>query len=139
VKKTTLLELSLPVLVVLVTNDLWNRVKAYPGPKTNEREVVSVWPHEEPRAIGREDIHRPSFEIDWPPLARATGTEMIICPGGRGYIPLDRTRKRNTITEWLNSLGMAGLIVKHRLGFLSLSGNVAGRAAGAILCGRARH
>ena len=108
--------------------------KRTPGPKMNEREGISVWSNEVPEAIGRAEVRKPRLKMAWPPLMKVTGTEIIICPGGQGYIQLGRSRNGNTLTQWLNSLGAVNSMVKYRFGLLSLSGNVAGRAAGPMLC-----
>jgi hypothetical protein len=129
-----LFKLARQVLIFFIANGLWDELEAYPGPKMNEGEGISVWSNEVPEAIGRAEVRKPRLKMAWPPLMKVTGTEIIICPGGRGYIQLDRSRNGNALTQWLNSLGAASSMVKYRFGLLSLSGNVAGRAAGAMLC-----
>jgi hypothetical protein len=76
--------------------------KRTPGPKMNEREGISVWSNEVPEAIGRAEVRKPRLKMAWPPLMKVTGTEIIICPGGQGYIQLGRSRNGNTLTQWLN-------------------------------------
>ena len=48
-----------------------------------------------------------------PPADKAVGTAVVICPGG-GYGHLAMGHEGHQIAEWLNSLGMAGFILKYR-------------------------
>lgn len=49
-----------------------------------------------------------------PPREKATGTAVLICPGG-GYGALAFAHEGNAIAQWLNENGIAGIILKYRL------------------------
>ena len=48
------------------------------------------------------------------PTARISGTAMIICPGG-GYQHLAIDKEGHDIARWLNTIGIAGIVLKYRL------------------------
>ena len=48
------------------------------------------------------------------PTARITGTGIVICPGG-GYQHLAIDKEGHDIARWLNSIGIAGIVLKYRL------------------------
>jgi acetyl esterase/lipase len=49
-----------------------------------------------------------------PTREKATGTAVLICPGG-GYAALAFGHEGNAIASWLNDNGIAGIILKYRL------------------------
>ena len=56
----------------------------------------------------------PSVTVCLPPEGKATGTAVLICPGG-GYGTLAFNHVGNDIAGWLNNNGIAGIILKYRL------------------------
>jgi len=56
----------------------------------------------------------PSLTVLLPPKEKATGTAVLICPGG-GYGALAFNHEGNDIAKWLNDNGIAGIILKYRL------------------------
>jgi acetyl esterase/lipase len=53
------------------------------------------------------------LSIYLPDRARATGAAVVICPGGGyGFLAVDHEGVQ--VAEWLNSLGIAGLVLKYR-------------------------
>src|ERR1051325_10808695 len=48
------------------------------------------------------------------PTARITGAAMVICPGG-GYQHLAIDKEGHDIARWLNTIGIAGVVLKYRL------------------------
>ncbi len=56
----------------------------------------------------------PSVTVCLPPEDKATGTAVLICPGG-GYGTLAFNHEGNDIAKWLNDNGIAGIILKYRL------------------------
>ena len=56
----------------------------------------------------------PSLTVFLPPKEKATGTAVLICPGG-GYGALAFNHEGNDIALWLNDNGIAGIILKYRL------------------------
>lgn len=61
-----------------------------------------------------EKVTDPSLTVFLPPAEKATGTAVLICPGG-GYGVLAFDHEGFAIARWLNSNGIAGIILKYRL------------------------
>jgi acetyl esterase/lipase len=61
-----------------------------------------------------EKTTNPMLYIFLPPKEKATGTAVLICPGG-GYSALAFGHEGNAIASWLNDNGIAGIILKYRL------------------------
>lgn len=60
------------------------------------------------------DVTKPTLTIHRPAPDKATGTAMLICPGG-GYWDLYWQLEGEEVAEWLNSLGVTGIILKYRV------------------------
>ncbi|MCL4402831.1 MAG: alpha/beta hydrolase [Acidobacteria bacterium] len=84
-------------------------------PKGPQPKVELLWPGGAPGAVGNEDVDRPSISIYLPPAASATGTGVVVCPGG-GYAHLAMDHEGDQIARWLNSFGVAAFVLKYRLG-----------------------
>jgi acetyl esterase/lipase len=76
-------------------------------------EVRLLWPGGAPGATGNKDVDQPSLTIYLPPATKATGTGVIVCPGG-GYQMLAMDHEGRQIARWLNSIGMAAFVLKYR-------------------------
>jgi acetyl esterase/lipase len=61
-----------------------------------------------------EKVTNPLIFVYLPPKEEATGTAVLICPGG-GYSALAFNHEGNAIAKWLNDNGIAGIILKYRL------------------------
>ncbi len=61
------------------------------------------------------NIHNPSITVYLPPKEKATGTAVIICPGG-GHRLLVFGAEGVEPAKYLNSLGIAAFVLKYRLG-----------------------
>ncbi len=83
--------------------------------RPQEPNPVLLWPDGAPGAIGKEDADQPSLLIHLPAATKATGTGVVVCPGG-GYGHLAMDHEGRQIAEWLNSLGVAAFVLKYRLG-----------------------
>ncbi len=59
------------------------------------------------------NVSKPTLTIYRPPSDKNTGTAMVICPGG-GYWDLYWELEGEEVAAWLNSQGMAGIILKYR-------------------------
>jgi acetyl esterase/lipase len=59
------------------------------------------------------NVTRPSVTVYLPPVGTNTGTAMLICPGG-GYHDLFWELEGEEVLAWLNSQGIAGIILKYR-------------------------
>jgi acetyl esterase/lipase len=86
---------------------------AYDAKAAGSPKVELLWPDGAPGAKGREDGDKPSLTIYLPPLEKATGAAVVICPGG-GYGHLAMDHEGHQIAQWLNSFGVAGFILKYR-------------------------
>ncbi len=60
------------------------------------------------------DVQEPDIAVYLPSGANATGQAVVICPGG-GYHILAYNWEGTDIAKWLNSLGIAGIVLKYRL------------------------
>ena len=60
------------------------------------------------------DVTKPTLTIYRPPKEKDSGTAMLICPGG-GYWNLYWQLEGEEVAEWLNSLGVTGIILKYRV------------------------
>ncbi len=78
-----------------------------------EPKVELLWPEGAPGAKGTAEGDKPSLTIYLPPPEKATGTAVVICPGG-GYGHLAVDHEGHQIAQWLNSFGVAGFIVQYR-------------------------
>jgi acetyl esterase/lipase len=77
--------------------------------------IELLWPEGAPGAVGAEDQDRPSVGIYLPPPEKSSGAAVVICPGGGyGHLAIDHEGKQ--IAEWLNARGIAGFVLKYRLG-----------------------
>lgn len=60
------------------------------------------------------DVSNPSITVYLPPKDKATGVGILICPGG-GYARLAIDKEGHDVARWLNSIGVAGFVLKYRL------------------------
>jgi acetyl esterase/lipase len=60
------------------------------------------------------NVTKPTITIYRPAKEKDTGTAVLICPGG-GYWNLYWQLEGEEVAEWLNSLGMTGIILKYRV------------------------
>lgn len=93
--------------------------------------ILKIWPDGVPGSIKNENYFEKSTETDGeasrfekvtdpalyvllPPVEKATGTAVLICPGG-GYGGQAFSHEGFAIARWLNDNGIAGIILKYRL------------------------
>ena len=98
---------------VTVTAALVGTVHAAETVATQSIELL--WPNGAPGAKGSQEGDKPTLTICLPDKETTTGTAVVICPGG-GYGHLSMDREGQQIADWLNSIGIAGLILKYRHG-----------------------
>jgi acetyl esterase/lipase len=78
--------------------------------------VVELWPGGAPGAKGTDpDKDVPSISVWLPRPELATGSAVVVCPGG-GYAMLAVEHEGKQVAEWLNGLGIAAFVLKYRLG-----------------------
>ncbi|WP_046375208.1 alpha/beta hydrolase [Spirosoma radiotolerans] len=96
------------------------------------QEIIKLWPDEAiPNAIvgtqiteksetDANDILRisnvsvPTLTVYLPPKGKATGTAVMICPGG-GYGILAASHEGSDVARWFNDMGVAAFVLKYRL------------------------
>ena len=74
--------------------------------------VIVVGGAPDTRAI--RNVHRPTLTVHLPSEEKATGTGVVICPGG-GYNVMEIDKEGHEIAKWLNTFGIAGFVLKYRL------------------------
>jgi acetyl esterase/lipase len=98
---------------------------------SSQNTILKVWPDGVPGSMrsetyfeestmtgdiisGYDKVTVPTVTIFLPPVQKATGTAVLICPGG-GYGHLAFDHEGIAIARWLNNSGIAGIILKYRL------------------------
>jgi len=74
---------------------------------------VNVW-QGKPRVKSADANDTAKIYVYLPDKAIATGRAVVICPGG-GYEHLAMDHEGKQIAEWLNQLGIAGIVLKYRM------------------------
>lgn len=85
-------------------------LRAVDTPKTEP-----LWTGAVPGALGTADADVPTLTIYQPNRMQATGTLVVICPGG-GYQNLAMDHEGHQVARWFTARGVAAVIVKYRLG-----------------------
>src|SRR5579871_1537814 len=85
-----------------------------PMPDRTPDQVLRLWDNQAPGALGSEDAEIPTLTLFRPDPAKANGTVVVVCPGG-GYAHL-APHEGKPIAQWLNSIGVTGVVLKYRLG-----------------------
>ena len=75
---------------------------------------LPLWPEGAPAALGTAEKDIPTLTPYLPAPDKATGAAIVICPGG-GYGGL-ADHEGSQYARWLNELGIAGFVLKYRLG-----------------------
>lgn len=94
--------LSLALLVAVVTA------------QAEVKDPILLWPDGAPGATGEKNQDKPTITPFLPDPAIATGAAIVICPGG-GYGGLAGHEGKD-YALWLNEHGVAGFVLKYRLG-----------------------
>lgn len=107
------------LLALLLPKGLW----------AAEPQVMNVWPGKAPDETRQEkpetsetkgkvtrttNVFVPTLTIYPAPKDKNTGTAVVICPGG-GYSILAWDLEGVEVAEWLNSIGVTGIILKYRV------------------------
>jgi acetyl esterase/lipase len=83
---------------------------AQPGPT----KTLVLWENGAPGAVGKEASDIPTLRVFLPPADKATGAAIVICPGG-GYGHLADKHEGVDVARWLNSIGVAGIVLNYRI------------------------
>jgi acetyl esterase/lipase len=76
--------------------------------------VYLLWPEGAPLAKGKAEADVPKITVYLPAADRATGAAVVVCPGG-GYGGLAISYEGHDVARWLNTLGVAGIVLKYRV------------------------
>jgi acetyl esterase/lipase len=79
----------------------------------NQPPTQPLWPEGAPGAKGTKPEDIPSIQLYQPPADKATGSAIVVCPGG-GYRNLAQHEGHN-VAVWLNSIGVTAVVLKYRL------------------------
>ncbi len=105
--------------------------------------VIKIWPHDPPgesmdigpeqdmtkdtdnliagrRIIKLGNVTTPQAHVYLPPANLRTGASVVICPGG-GFSILAWDLEGTEVAQWLNTLGIAGVVLKYRVPTRDLS------------------
>ena len=74
-------------------------------PKPDAKKKIIIWQNVSAPTI---TVHKPAKEID-------TGAAVVVCPGG-AYNILALDLEGTEVVEWLNSIGVTGVLLKYRVG-----------------------
>jgi acetyl esterase/lipase len=66
------------------------------------------------RLIRLGNVSRPTISIHRPPREKDTGAAVLVCPGG-GYHILALDLEGSEVCDWLNSIGVTGILLKYRV------------------------
>jgi len=84
------------------------------GARAQSPTSFPLWPDGAPGALGTADKDIPTLTVYLPDPDKATGAAVVICPGG-GYAGLAQHEGRD-YARFLNEQGIAGFVLKYRLG-----------------------
>jgi acetyl esterase/lipase len=90
-----------------------------PGEKGDigpEKDTNTPKPNEPPEkyVITLGNVTQPTITVYHPPKEKATGTTIVVCPGG-GYSILAMNLEGTEICQWLNSIGVTAVLLKYRV------------------------
>lgn len=118
----------LPRLLLLATSALaLGPLSLTAATTASARPVIPLWPNGAPGSESRRtepekidgdkvsNIHQPTLTAYLPPADKATGTAVIVVPGG-GHRFLVMNHEGYNVADWLVQRGIAAFILKHRLG-----------------------
>ncbi len=71
-------------------------------------------PHEHPPILRLTDVTEPTISVYRPAKGTDTGAAVLICPGG-GYSILAWDLEGTEVANWLNSIGVTGVVLKYRV------------------------
>lgn len=78
-----------------------------------EPKIELLWPDGAPGAKGDKPADKPTLTIWLPEKEKRSGAAVVVCPGGGyGYLSMDSEGAQ--VAEWLNSLGVAALVLEYR-------------------------
>ena len=85
-----------------------------PGSQGKTAREVDEAPNKDHGYLKVTEVHNPTLTVFLPPPDKATGAAVIIAPGG-GHRFLNFDQEGTYVAEYLNSIGITGLVLKYRL------------------------
>jgi endo-1,4-beta-xylanase len=85
-----------------------------PGSEGKTAKEVVEPPNEAHGYLKVTGVHNPSITVFLPPRETATGAAVVIAPGG-GHQFLNFDQEGTNVAAYLNSIGVAGFVLKYRL------------------------
>lgn len=93
-------------------------INLYPGaaPGSEGIHEEEVWQERGKGIVDRSvaNVHQPTLTAYLPLAEKNTGVAILIAPGG-GYTHLAIDKEGHDIAKWLNTMGVAGFVLKYRL------------------------
>jgi acetyl esterase/lipase len=92
---------------------------AAPGDKGDIGEEKDTTKHDPKAKPGTEvirlgNVSKPTITVFRPPADKDTGAAVVVCPGG-GYSILAYDLEGTEVCDWLNSIGVTGVLLKYRV------------------------
>jgi acetyl esterase/lipase len=110
---------SYALIVLLVSRTIcYSQSNNPPAQRQNfvaEPQTISLWEHGAPGALGNHDDDNPTLTIYLPVDPSASGTAVIVAPGG-SYGMLASNHEGRQVANWFNALGVTAFVLKYRLG-----------------------
>jgi len=75
---------------------------------------ITLWPNGAPGALGKDASDIPAIEV-FLPAKNLMRSAVVIFPGG-GYLNLAMDKEGDQYARWLNDRGVAGIVLRYRLG-----------------------
>jgi acetyl esterase/lipase len=112
-----------------------SRAADEPKPAGNKPEPIALWPGAAPTVAGEKEptgeekdmsrpeqkgvirlgnVSKPTITVYKPAADKDTGAAVVVCPGG-GYNILAWDLEGTEVCEWLNSVGVTGVLLKYRV------------------------
>ncbi|HYV26436.1 MAG TPA: alpha/beta hydrolase [Candidatus Eisenbacteria bacterium] len=112
----TTLVFSLFTAVILLAAELPTEIPLWPNgaPGSEGKTAKEVVAKSASGELSVWSIHHPSLTPYLPAKEKATGTAMLVIPGG-GHRNLAITHEGYNVAEWLSEHGIAAFVLKHRL------------------------
>ena len=85
-----------------------------PGSEGKTAKEVDEPPNKDHGYLKVTSVHNPSITVFLPPRETATGAAIVIAPGG-GHQFLNFDQEGTYVAQYLNTIGVAGMVLKYRL------------------------
>ncbi len=117
------MKLFTPLLCLCLTAVTTSRAPAQTVAQTNDQAIdpalgistLPLWPAGAPQVAGTPTADLPTLTVFAPQKGKATGSAVIIAPGG-AYLGLASNLEGRQVADWFTSLGMTAFVLKYRLG-----------------------